>query len=68
MANLLINHTTSEIARKNMISACDYEGNTALHFAAANGDLPLVQLILQGGLSPRARMRDGDTALHLVKR
>jgi hypothetical protein len=41
-------------------------GYTALHEAAANGDLPLAHLLLDFGANPNAHTRDGITPLHLA--
>ncbi len=41
-------------------------GNTALHEAAANGDMSLVRLLLDYGANPNARSSSGITPLHLA--
>jgi len=41
-------------------------GYTALHYAVVNGDMPLVQLLLNNGASPLIRDANGQTTLYQV--
>lgn len=48
------------------VNAPDYEGNSPLHVAAANGDYDLVKLLLKFGASPNQQDVDGATPLHIA--
>jgi ankyrin repeat protein len=48
------------LAAKTDVNAPLPDGTTALHFAAANNDLALVQLLLRSGANPRVTTLDGD--------
>ena len=49
------------------VNAAQGDGMTALHWAAANGDVPLVQMLLAAGANIRATTRlGGITPLHLA--
>jgi potassium channel len=51
------------------MSAADYDGRTALHIAAAEGSLPMVQLLVaEGGASLNATDRWGATPLAEARR
>ncbi|TQW09252.1 ankyrin repeats (3 copies) domain-containing protein [Cordyceps javanica] len=44
----------------------DQRHSTAFHFAAAKGNLELIQLLLEWKADPKATDRDGNTSLHLA--
>lgn len=49
------------------VNAAQGDGMTALHWAASNGDVPLLQMLLAAGANIRATTRlGGITALHLA--
>lgn len=49
------------------VNAAQGDGMTALHWAATNGDAPLVQMLLSAGANVRATTRlGGITALHMA--
>src|SRR5436190_4199638 len=49
------------------VNAAQGDGMTALHWAATNGDMPLVQMLLSAGANIRATTRlGGITALHMA--
>jgi tetratricopeptide (TPR) repeat protein len=41
-----------------------FVGSTALHWAAANGDLPMMKQLFEWGASPNAQNKGGSTPLH----
>lgn len=43
-----------------------HEGNTALHYAAREGQLEIVKLLLENGANPNALNRHGSTPIFLV--
>ena len=45
------------------ISASDYDNRTALHIAASEGRMPIVEFLLGKGASVHARDREGNTPL-----
>ncbi len=52
---------------ENIFGYVDENGNTMLHLAVSIGDVPFVKNILRVGYPyPRAKNKDGNTALHLV--
>lgn len=48
------------------INAPDYEGNSPLHVAVANGDIKMVQLLLKYGAAPNQCDVEGATPLHIA--
>ena len=51
------------------VNAAQGDGMTALHWAARNGDVPLVEVLLYAGANPMAATRVGAlTPLHLASR
>jgi ankyrin repeat protein len=53
-------------ADKNVIQARDHDGQTPLHWAVLNDQLPLTSFWLQAGASPAATNFAGQTPLHLA--
>jgi ankyrin repeat protein len=47
--------------------ATDEDGWTALHFAAGDGTVDLIQLLLEKGLKADARAKDGATPIELAE-
>lgn len=47
-----------------LLTKLNQDGNTALHYAAANGHLEILEFILQNGADPNARNSSGNTPLH----
>lgn len=48
------------------IDAHDQYGNTSLHIAAMNGNLEILNLLINAGADINAVNRDGNTALHIA--
>ena len=51
-----------------LVAARDGAGQTALHFAAFEGNEPLARLLLQHGADANARDSEGNAPLHLLMR
>lgn len=49
------------------IDSCDYDKRTALHLAASEGYVPMVELLLKRGATVNAVDRWGDTVHSLAK-
>ena len=47
--------------------ATDEDGWTALHFAAGDGGVDLIELLLEKGLKADARAKDGATPIELAE-
>jgi ankyrin repeat protein len=47
---------------------CDRNGWTALHFAASNGNVPMITALLTAGAKGDAKTSDGETPLHMAAR
>lgn len=43
--------------------ACDHHGCTVMHHAVQNGNLPLVQTLINAGVNPNVKERCGATPL-----
>jgi ankyrin repeat protein len=62
---------TNQIARllaadKNLVQARDHDGQTPLHWAVLDNDLPLTSFWLQAGASPAVTNFAGQTPLHIA--
>jgi ankyrin repeat protein len=44
----------------------DHEGNTAIHHAAARGDLEMIQFLVSKGADPKAVNREGQTTVDMA--
>jgi ankyrin repeat protein len=55
-------------AGKNMVQSRDRDGETPLHWAVQNDQLPMTTFWLQAGASPAATNFAGQTALHIAAR
>ncbi|KIZ02150.1 Signal recognition particle protein, chloroplastic [Monoraphidium neglectum] len=53
-------------SRELLSQVVDDNGRSALHFAAAVGSVPCVQLLLAAGAEPDVQDREGYTALHMA--
>lgn len=47
---------------------CDEQGNSIMHLLAADGEEPLVQMLLDLGFSPRKRNQASETAIDVARR
>jgi ankyrin repeat protein len=48
------------------VTAVDHEGNTAMHNAAARGDVEMIQYLVAKGADPRATNREGKTTADMA--
>jgi uncharacterized protein len=48
------------------VNACDHEGNTAIHHAAARGDTEMIQYLVSKGADPKAVTREGQTTVDMA--
>jgi ankyrin repeat protein len=48
------------------VNARDYDGNTALHHAAARGDLEMVKYLVEKGADPQIVNREGQTTVDMA--
>lgn len=55
----------SSFSGKKQSNRLAYQGDTALHFSAANRDLNLTTLLIRHGAGP-VQDNEGNTALHLA--
>src|SRR5438046_5158584 len=54
-------------ATPSAVSEKDYDGKTALHYAAANGHLEIVKFLVENKGDPQARSKNGMTPFALAK-
>lgn len=54
-------------ARPFKLDACDRQGSTALHCAAASGDVDTVAVLLAAGAARKAKNRHGNTPLSIAQ-
>ncbi|EKF38511.1 hypothetical protein MOQ_001280 [Trypanosoma cruzi marinkellei] len=62
-AKLLLAHLS---ATPSLIGARDEQGRTAVHLAAANGHIGILEMLMEFGPSPDVRNHEGNTALHFA--
>lgn len=48
------------------VNAADHEGNTALHHAAARGDVEMIKYLVAKGANPKAVNREGQTTADMA--
>ncbi|KAF8275984.1 hypothetical protein TcYC6_0014530 [Trypanosoma cruzi] len=62
-ANLLLAYLS---ATPSLIGAKDEQGRTAVHLAAANGHIGILEMLMEFGPSPDVPNHEGNTALHFA--
>ncbi len=63
---LSVSHMSAKHPKRLERSGVDKAGRTPLHYAAADGDVPVVRRLLASGIHPAARDDDGWTPLHFA--